>query len=160
MIPLQNDQVQILLAPQQVTADGTNTSGVADMSGYGAAHVILSVASSTTTALPINITLQESNDLTTYTTIVSAGTASTGWKTQITNATAVSSVTAPWAMWNIQWTSARKRYLRATITGATTGTYTAALFVVKSRAAQSPTGTNVGGTYISTSVGSTYVVNT
>lgn len=160
MIPLQNDRIIVMLAPQAVTADGTNTSGVVDMLDYGAVRVELSVASSTTTALPIAVAFQESDttDATNFATIASAGTASTGWKTQVTNATAVSSVTASWMTWTQPWGANRKRYLRSLITGPTTGTFTACMLAIQSRPAITPTGTNVSGTYISTSVGSTYVL--
>lgn len=159
MQPLFNNQVQIMLAPQAVTSDGTNTSGVIDMLGYDAAQIILSAASSTTTAVPVAIAIQhaDTTDSTNFATILSAGTASTGWKTQVTNATTVSSVTAAWAIFNLVWGADRKRYLRCTITGPTANSLTAAVFVNKARASITPTGTNISGTYISTSVGSTYV---
>lgn len=152
MIPIQNEKFQVLLAPGSLTAAGTNVSSVIDMSGYAQASIYLHAASSTTTALPEAILIQHSDiiDSTGFSTIVSAGTASTGYPTQVTNATQVTSQTDALAGFHVSWLG-KKRYLRISATGPTAGTCTAFAGVVMSRSQTTPTGTNAGAKYVAIS---------
>lgn len=151
MIPIQNDKFQVLLAPGSLTAAGTNVSSVIDMSGYAQASIYLHAASSTTTALPEAILIQHSDiiDSTGFSTITggSAGTSSSGYPTQVTNATAVSSQLDALAAFHVSWLG-KKRYLRISATGPTAGTCTAFAGVVMSRAKTTPTGTSAGAKFV------------
>lgn len=154
MIPLQNEQWQILLAPGALTSGGTNVSSAIDMQGYTQAEIALHACSNTTTAAPVSLLIEHSDDLTTYTTIQSAGTATSGWPTQVSNATAVTAQISPLLRASVPWIG-KKRYLRISVTGPTANTSTACAFVVKSRARVSPTGTSVSN--VATNTGQTYV---
>ena len=156
MIPIQNEQVQILLSPTALTSGGTVTSNAIDMNGYGQAEIFLHVNSSTTSAAPIKLEIQHSDDLTTYATIVSAGTATSGWPTQVSNATALTTQINPLIRASVSWLG-KKRYLRIIATGPTADTSTAYAFMAKSRASTSPTGLNVSGT--NTSAGQRFVLS-
>lgn len=154
MISVQNSQIQVLLAPGALTSGGTNVSSAIDMNGYGQAEIFLHVASSTTSAAPVALLIEHSDDLTTYATIVSAGTATTGWPTQVSNATAVTAQIAPCVRASVPWLN-KKRYLRISVTGPTANTSTACAFVVKSHPKIAPTGTNVSA--VATNTGQSYV---
>lgn len=147
MIPLQSDAIQIMFSPAALTSGATNTSLVVDMLDYGAVQVIVSANSSTTTAIPVSITFQESDDLTTYTAIVSAGTATTSFPSQVTNATATNNTQA-WASWNQPWGPNRKRYLNAVAVGPTANSCLGfAMLAIKSRGAIAPPVTTVAAKY-------------
>ena len=156
MIPVQNSQIQVLLAPGALTSGGTNVSSMIDMAGYSQAEIFLHVASSTTSAAPVNLLIQhaDTTDPTNLVTIVSAGTATSGWPTQVSNATAVTAQIAPLVRASVPWLG-RKRYLGISVTGPTANTSTACAFVVKSNPSVAPTGTNVSA--VATNTGQTYV---
>lgn len=154
MNPIQNDQIQVLLAPGALTAAGTNVSSAIDMQGFSHAEIVLHGASSTTTAVPVAMLIEHSDDLTTYTTIQSGGTATSGWPTQVSNATAVTAQIAPLFRAPVPWLG-KKRYLRISVTGPTAGTVTCAAYVVKARARVAPLGTSVSA--VATNTGQSYV---
>lgn len=155
MIPVQNSQIQVLLAPGALTSGGTNVSSMIDMKGFTHAEIFLHVASSTTSAAPVNMLIQHSDtDTASLTTIISAGTATSGWPTQVSNATAVTAQIAPLVRASIPWLN-RKRYLAISVTGPTANTSTACAFVVKSNPQIAPTGTSVSA--VATNTGQTYV---
>jgi len=148
MVPLQNDSFQIMVSPAALTSGATNTSLVVDMRDFGAVTVVISANSRTTTSIPVAITFQESDDLTTYTTIVSAGTATSGWPTQVTNATATNNTQA-WASWSATWGPLRKRYLTAVAVGPTANSCEGfGMIAMKSRGAISAAGTTAGAKYV------------
>lgn len=149
MIESPNMKLQCLLAPGSLTAAGTNLSSVIDMAGWAQADIFLHAASSTTTALPEAILIQHSDitDSTGFSTIFSAGTSSSGYPTQVTNATQVTSQKDVLYRQPVSWLG-RKRYLRLSATGPTSGTCTASAYVIMSRGGVSPTGTNTGAKYV------------
>ena len=144
MIPLQNDVISLALMPTTVST-GTATSKTVDMLGFNNLEVAIYASSSTTSAVPTVISLQhaDTDAATSYAAIVTAGTASTGFPTQVTAQTHTTS-TGAFARAAFNW-QGKKRYFRAVITGPASDTATVAMVCVKSRASQSPTGTAAAG---------------
>ena len=111
--------------------------------------LIATATATNTGATLVSIVLQEADtdsagafsNITGYT----AGTATSGWPTQVTVATASTQTFGDFTI-DLR---ARKRYLRAQITtGTVTVTYNTFGLAYLSRAAEAPTGTNTGARFV------------
>lgn len=125
----------------------TAASKTIDMLGFNELEIAVFVSGTTGTQVPIKIAFQHSDtdvaSVFTSNVIISAGTATSGWPTQFTDATHTAS-TGAFARWSQPW-HGKKRYFRAVVDGPAGNTCNWSMTAVKLREAQSPLGTNVAG---------------
>ena len=143
-IPLQSCSPCVFVPPQAFTAAGTNTANIIDMLGFSQLDVYVSAASTTTGAVPASVTIQHSDttDATNFSTIISAGTATTGWPTSLTATTSQSSA---FAVASIPWLT-KKRYARTQFVAGTSAC-TASILGIRSRDNKAESGTNAGAAF-------------
>lgn len=144
MIPLQSCSPCIFVAPQAYSAAGTAVGNIIDMLGFSQLDVYVSAASTTTGAVPASITIQHSDDTNTsnFSTIISAGTATTGWPTSLTATTSQSSA---FAVASIPWLT-KKRYVRVNPLGGTSAA-TICVMGIRSRDKIADSGTAAGAAF-------------
>lgn len=144
MVPLQNNRTISLFHGASATAAGTVTGTYVDASGYDYAEfIVLAATAGTTGALPVSVAIQHSDTTNTSDFATISGASATTSTTGYITALPTTAGTVPVARVGVNLLD-KKRYLRLALTGPTANSCTVSALVAFGRAAQSPTGTNVG----------------
>ncbi len=149
MMKLQNNSVAVTINPQTVATNGTATGLAVDTLGADELDIIVSAISATTSAIPDTVVIQHADVTNTSSfAAITGGTfqlgVSTGYPTQVTNATAS---TTPFAKINVNWLG-KKRYVRVLTTASTNGAYYVSADVRLARQEVSKSGTSLGAAFV------------
>lgn len=148
MMKLQNNSVAVTINPQTVATNGTATGLAVDTLGADELDIVVSAISATTSAVPDTVVIQHADVTNTSSFAAITGgtftTATSGYPTQVTNATAS---TTPFAKINVNWLG-KKRYVRVLTTASTNGAYYVSADVRLARQEVSKSGTSLGAAFV------------